>query len=416
MIRKSRKGKIYNPETGRWVKKNGRIGRRVSSMRFGSDSSKRRLIKTENRRGTMSEYYVNEETREKDGIYKEFFNTGYLYKIGNYVNGQKNGIWKTYFEGPGEKLSNKEQYENGILDGIYERWMPNGSILYKTEIKDGDYHGLFEEFYENGNVRNCGIFIKGERDGLWKEYYNDGTIHKKINYENGDYNGLYIRYYTDGDISEKGEYKDGQKNGVWEKWDYSGRIESRYKYKNGWNVGIYIPEDFDGIIEMILLVGVIEVLKELKADKRIKKFKSELESHIRHLRGMARDKERKNLRNMKDSERKEYLKKKAESKDDKSVNPGKEASVDLGGFLSRMSFGKQDNYEIYYKVCRDHMKNKWVSDPNRNFTWYNYSYNLVPRSSDYMYYNYCNPNEHDIDDDELYLYEMILAKMNEMGY
>ena len=466
MIRQSRKGKIYNPETGRWVKKNGRVGRRVSTMRFGNESSKRRLIKKHGK-----EYYLNKNGKI-DGIFKQFSRSfsskGVLILQGKYVNGQKQGIWERWY-GNGQ-LKEKGSYVNGEEQGIWKRWYDNGQLEEKGNYVNGQKQEIWEQWYGNGQLRKKGSYVNGEEQGIWKEWHDNGQLRKKGSYVNGGKQGIWKWWYNDGQLFEKGSYENGEKQGIWERWwDDNGQLEEKGNYVNDEKQGIWeqwydngqleekkyydeqgirqlitwlyngeilsfckikrlnddddfiqiyrvefnpdgslhnpdeylIPSNFKDIIDMILDVGLNNALKAMSFEKgAISSFKNKLKIRIDDI-----------TNRFSDSMRNRYI----------LEERGIKNTADLEGFMDNMAFGNGNNLNVskYRSICREDMKNKYVSELNRKFTWKNYKTNLPIDSVDYRYYNYCDPknsNYYEGEEEELYFYEMILAKMNEMGY
>ena len=72
-----------------------------------------------------------------------------------------------------EKL--KENYKNGEKDGIWISWYENGQKrsegTYETEIK----HGLWTEWYENGQKRSEKTYKNSVNDELWTVWDENGS-------------------------------------------------------------------------------------------------------------------------------------------------------------------------------------------------------------------------------------------------
>ncbi|MBT4660457.1 MAG: hypothetical protein HOC18_00975 [Candidatus Marinimicrobia bacterium] len=95
--------------------------------------------------------------------------------MGNLLNGQKEGRWKSYFHSNGKKKFD-------------ENW------------KDGERDGLFTQWYENGKKQKRGTFKDGELDGLWT-YWRKGEKQKCLERTYVDGRCVNITHYNeDGSI------------------------------------------------------------------------------------------------------------------------------------------------------------------------------------------------------------------------
>ena len=60
-----------------------------------------------------------------------------------------------YFHENGQ-LQSRENYQDGLLDGLGEDFFENGQLEWRINWRDGKSNGLWEEFSENGQL--LGIF------------------------------------------------------------------------------------------------------------------------------------------------------------------------------------------------------------------------------------------------------------------
>jgi len=54
---------------------------------------------------------------------------------GNYINGEKEGVWKVWHENG--RLELQANYINGKLEGLYKRWDENGKLINSTNYRNG---------------------------------------------------------------------------------------------------------------------------------------------------------------------------------------------------------------------------------------------------------------------------------------
>jgi uncharacterized protein len=118
------------------------------------------------RNGTMTEYDENgiiiTQGEYIDGL-KEghwFFQIDDYREEGDYVAGERNGVWKHTYAANG-KPRFEGTFVNGIPDGKHTWW------------------------YENGRVWQEGKFVYGRKEGDWKYFDEDGMMSLTITYKDG---------------------------------------------------------------------------------------------------------------------------------------------------------------------------------------------------------------------------------------
>ena len=161
----------------------------------------------------------NKETRQKKwGDYKskfpevsskeqfDFFqnninnNHNFLEK-GNYVDGKKEGLWKSYHPFP--ILYEEGDYLGGKKEGLWKTYYENGQLKYEDIYVDGDNEGIGKNYHENGQLEQEGLWKNGEQEGLWKEYYENGQLYKEENYVDGKKVGKLKTYHENGQLREE---------------------------------------------------------------------------------------------------------------------------------------------------------------------------------------------------------------------
>ena len=187
---------------------------------------------------------------------------------GEYLNGQRNGKGKEYFEGKlffeGEYVNGlrngkgKEYYENGKLafEGEYlygNKWAGKGYDILNNityELKDGKC--LIKEYsFFNGELTFEGEYLYGQKNGKGKEYYESNKLYFEGEYIKGEKNGKGKIYdYMDSKLMFEGEILYGcMKKGKYyikEKLEYDGE----YLYNRKWN-GKGYDENHNKIYELI---------------------------------------------------------------------------------------------------------------------------------------------------------------------
>jgi len=91
-----------------------------------------------------------------EGPYRAFWETGDLYEEGTYRRGQFDGPRRWFMDG---RLVEIVTYRNGIIEGIYERYSPDGELSMKGMLFDGDPCGRWIEGAQVINYATCGARV-----------------------------------------------------------------------------------------------------------------------------------------------------------------------------------------------------------------------------------------------------------------
>ena len=114
--------------------------------------------------------------KDKKGKDYRFYKPHQVVETGNYDNGKKTGLWKTYHSTG--KLSNEIVFVNDIADGPAKFYKEDGKIIAEGVLKGKDYVGdyfIYDQtgikFKKNGNKKDQYAYLnfKGKVDKLGKE-------------------------------------------------------------------------------------------------------------------------------------------------------------------------------------------------------------------------------------------------------
>ena len=83
-------------------------------------------------------------------------------------------------------------------EGPWKEFFDTGELKITGSYKNGLKEGIWEEYYENGQLKEKVIFINGVKDGLWLKYYSNNQLWGKGQYENGKMIGEWKYYDEDG--------------------------------------------------------------------------------------------------------------------------------------------------------------------------------------------------------------------------
>lgn len=133
-----------------------------------------------------TEYYNAYPNGYREQSFSKFCD-GKLIETGVYVKNKIEGVVTSYFpEGEPNKIKSYHTYQNGILNGEYVTYHPNGNKQEEGMYLNGLLHGQIRYFYSSGNLLRIIYYNNGMKDGLAVAYTNDTLINKlyKIIYKN----------------------------------------------------------------------------------------------------------------------------------------------------------------------------------------------------------------------------------------
>ncbi len=197
---------------------------------------------------------IIDEQGLRQGLCKNYYETGELKAQGKYVNGLKIGEWKYFYkngkvEQVGTYLKNEkpdgewiwyhdngkvlrdENFSVGVENGPMTEYSDSGTVIAKGEYVDGQEEGPW--LYQWGDIKMEGSYKEGKRDGDWKYYYDDGTTNFVGSYLDDNENGKHTFYWDNGKVKEVGNYIMGKREGEWLRYNYDGTLFLTTTYKNG---------------------------------------------------------------------------------------------------------------------------------------------------------------------------------------
>lgn len=228
--------------TAEYTMKNGKKNGIFKFYENGEISSST-IYKEDVKNGQHIEYFYNKETGKLNGKY-----------IGNYLNDEKNDIWKLVYleDNDKEKTLTFKTYSNGVKNGAFQKAKGDSLIIgnYKNDKLNGTYKVYFDSLrLLFGGVINTDIskltlitdgnYIDDKESGRWKYYdFFSGSLTQEGIYYNGLKTGEWKYYYplrTDDVTGETAKYAkqlylietyaDGKLNGKSTRYSFLDEIE-----------------------------------------------------------------------------------------------------------------------------------------------------------------------------------------------
>ena len=98
-----------------------------------------------------------------------------------YKNGIPEGKWVSFY--PNGKIKSIENWRQGKLNGKYVLYTEDGNKVFQTYYVNGKDHGNFELYHESGKIHIAGNFINGKATNVWKYYDKKGRFIGEIDYD-----------------------------------------------------------------------------------------------------------------------------------------------------------------------------------------------------------------------------------------
>ena len=67
-------------------------------------------------------------------------------------------------------------FKNGLKEGYWQQFHPNGQLRYKGHYIEGLREGLWESYWDNGQLEMKGNFHRGKREGFWDYFNQDKSV------------------------------------------------------------------------------------------------------------------------------------------------------------------------------------------------------------------------------------------------
>ncbi|GAB4277785.1 MAG: hypothetical protein Kow0068_01050 [Marinilabiliales bacterium] len=117
-------------------------------------------------------------------------------------------------------------YKNGIREGVWEWWFPNGQLGKKAYYNNGKPNYTSSFWYKNGNKKLEVQYVDGVKNGKLIYWYNNGSMRLQASFKNDKLDGLYEFWFKNGQIAKKAVYQNGILISAIE-WNKRGKIIKR---------------------------------------------------------------------------------------------------------------------------------------------------------------------------------------------
>jgi len=148
-------------------------------------------------------------------------------------------------------FSKQTAYKGEVFSGIVYNTNEDRDTILIGEYKNGLKHGVWKTFYPNGSLKERRFYKKGLKVGLYEGFYKDGAKNFVFMFKNGEYNGTNSLWTKDGQLIEEFNYKMGREFGSQKVWYLDGKIKSNYIIKNNRRYGLLGTKNCTNVSEEV---------------------------------------------------------------------------------------------------------------------------------------------------------------------
>lgn len=151
--------------------------------------------------------------------------------IYSYKDGELNGLNVIYYK---DSIKELGHWKEGKQNGLFQLYTEDGILIESANFKNGERDGLTEQYFSStGKLRVSANYKEGILEGEYKVYYPDGTLQGEVSYKNGEMNGEFKEYYENGNLWTRQEFKDNISEGIYEIYYEDGTPQLKAKIKEG---------------------------------------------------------------------------------------------------------------------------------------------------------------------------------------
>jgi antitoxin component YwqK of YwqJK toxin-antitoxin module len=241
------------------------------------------LFAGDKKEGTSYVYFPDQKIQQtitwyngkKSGLSKEFDREGTVITLLEYNNdfltgrekinrkdgnGLKQGDWKEFY--PNGNIKSEKTFKDDLLHGYYKEYDIKGNLvltmlyengaIVKSNVEDQPDIEIKNRYDQNGKLIYSGPFRNSVPVGIHREYNSDGKISDSKIYndngllisegivnEQGDRNGKWSDFFPSGKVMDEGQYTENRRSGLWKFYEEEGKTEQTGYFNNGRPDGIW---------------------------------------------------------------------------------------------------------------------------------------------------------------------------------
>ncbi len=139
--------------------------------------------------------------------------SGKIIEEGHYLNNEKVGVWKAYFDN--DKLKHEINYIKGEPRGEARFYYENGKLRESGNWQVDHWEGNYKYYFESGQLSYDWFYNeKGKREGDQRYFYANGEKMYEGIWKNGKTEGALKVYDDSGNLVQERIFNDGKFEGV----------------------------------------------------------------------------------------------------------------------------------------------------------------------------------------------------------
>lgn len=184
-------------------------------------------------------------------------------KIGEYVDGLKNGTFKEYFSNG--SIKTEENYIYGVPDGRFNEWYQNGKQKEEVYYTEGNLTGKMTKWDDSGFIISVCDYDNDLKYGDYLLYFpGTNNLQTKEKYQNDLLDGVCEYYDINGNVALICQYEQGLKNGKYQEFFSNGKIKKEMRYsRNIMADGMIVEYDSTGSILKDIQILNNKIVKEV---------------------------------------------------------------------------------------------------------------------------------------------------------
>ncbi|MEM6559384.1 MAG: hypothetical protein AAF605_06335 [Myxococcota bacterium] len=137
------------------------------------------------------------------------------------------------------------QFDGPRTIGDWTYYSKSGEVLKKNALGSRG-SGAYESYDLEGNKSESGRYRNGLRQGLWTVFGPNGKPLKVVNLNRGTAEGTFKTFHPDGALQEEGSFKDGKRSGRFKEFHPNGKLRFKASYKSDRPLGPATEYDESG--------------------------------------------------------------------------------------------------------------------------------------------------------------------------
>jgi antitoxin component YwqK of YwqJK toxin-antitoxin module len=264
-------------------KKNGWYYKYKKDPSRGVYVSSKELFAADRKEGTAYVYFPDGKVQQtysynsgkKEGLSKEYDKEGSIITLLEYSNdflvsrekinrtdgnGLKQGDWKEFY--PNGGIKSEKSYKDNLMHGYYKEYDKRGKLILtmlyengaivKSRVEDEPDIEIVNKHDQDGKLIYSGPYRNKIPVGVHRDYGKDGKVINAYIYndnglllsegivdEAGRYNGKWKDLFSSGKVQAEGQYSDSRRTGQWKFYNIEGKVEQTGSYNNGRPDGLW---------------------------------------------------------------------------------------------------------------------------------------------------------------------------------